>query len=222
MLFNDLYCNVRNKLFLIDLADGEPLIQSVGRQLYLINCEEAVKNFLRAMVIHIRISMARQKTQSMVHIDRGERMVWLAFWKFFVLCRFFKALTQLVLSSFGLTLLDGICVIMIVINHIASSVFEDFLKLFHCISVPCLDCFWNPRPQSWKYVWRAFVFKNTLKKAAANTWYLIHMCPGKKLPFRRLFPKQLWYHKRVKVTKQLASPRPDDNIIHPVDCLSTW
>ena len=75
MLFNDLYRNVRNKLFLIDLADGEPLIQSVGRQSYLINCEEAVKNFLRAMVIHIRISMARQKTQSMVHIDRGERMV---------------------------------------------------------------------------------------------------------------------------------------------------
>ena len=174
------------------------------------------------MVIHIRINMARKKTQSIVHIDRWERMVWLASWKLFELCRFFEAFTQLVLSSFGLTLLNSIGVIMVVINHIASSVIENFLKLIHCVSVPCLDRFWNPRPQPGKYVWRAFVFENTLEKAAANTWYLIHMCPGKKVPIQRLFPKQLWYHKRVKVTKQLASPRPDDNIIHPVDCLSTW
>lgn len=151
---------------------------------------EAIEGFFAADGFHVGIDGLGVGLYDFVDVDAGRGVTLIKTTLTGVGGCIFDTLSKRLLLPLLATFVDGIGVVVVVIDRIAPHIFHDPLKLLHGLIVSTLEGILDQRcAKAADNVFWTFVFKKDIEEFAAHLSYFVEVVHCKATPIGTLFPK---------------------------------
>ena len=127
------------------------------------------------------------------------------------------AVGQTLFFSFLVSLLDRVCVVVVICYRIAFDIFHDLFYLSsRAVKSQHESAFKFRRLEADVYILRAFLLKQSIKNPGTDVRNIFNVMLGHPLPFTRFLLEEFTNSQWIKIAGELFTASPNQNSSNPV------